>query len=138
MAPTDSLRGATDLTRRHGAGEGGHDDQEVAMGNAPTEPQFKALEVFKLLIADAEGRRDYTTADGTEAKEEVFNRRRDREEDEERSDLRDANYRDIAEPALSLLESLSDSELALLSDLDAAFVEAGLFADRNPVPLMVH
>ena len=104
------------------------------MGNAKveaSEAQLKAIEVFKHLIKDAKGRQDFVTA-APDEKEQVFNRRRGR------GDLRDADYQQIPAEVRQLLEALSDSELALLSDIDATFVNAGLSVERNPFPLMVH
>jgi hypothetical protein len=95
-----------------------------------SEAQLKALEVFKHLIKDAEGRQEWVGARGRE-KEEVFNSRRTRE-------LEDADYQALPAEVRRLLETLSDSELALLSDIDATFVSAGLSVTRNPFPLMVH
>ncbi|HEY7620502.1 MAG TPA: hypothetical protein VH834_12055 [Solirubrobacteraceae bacterium] len=97
--------------------------------------QLVALEVFKDLIKDAEGRREYVNADGPDGKQEVYDRHRNQLDDER---LQTADYSRIEDPARTLLERLSDSELALLSDLDAAFVEAGLSVTANPSPLMVH
>ena len=94
--------------------------------------QLKALEVFKALIKDAQGRRAFTTAETTAEKEKVFNRKRGR------GRLRDAEYNAIPDPARQLLEALSDSELALLSDLDDTFVKAGLSVHASPGALMVH
>jgi hypothetical protein len=93
--------------------------------------QLKALEVFKALIKDAQGRRAFTTAETTAEKEKVFNRKR-------RGRLRDADYNAIPDSARQLLEALSDSELALLSDLDDTFVKAGLSVHASPGALMVH
>jgi hypothetical protein len=95
-----------------------------------TEAQLKALEVFKDLIKDADGRQAWVRARRRE-KEQVFNDRRTEE-------LADADYQALPEEVRRLLETLSDSELALLSDIDATFVSAGLSVTRNPFPLMVH
>jgi hypothetical protein len=95
-----------------------------------SEAQLKALEVFKDLIKDAEGRREWVTARRRD-KVQVFNSRRT-------DDLADADYQALPEEVRRLLETLSDSELALLSDIDATFVSAGLSVTRNPFPLMVH
>jgi hypothetical protein len=100
-----------------------------------TEEQLKALEVFKDLIAHAHGRYAFVTAPEDD-KEEVFDRWKEREEVPE--DLRDAVYTEIPEEVRRLLERLSDSELALFSDIDATFVGAGLAVVRNPYPLMAH
>jgi hypothetical protein len=94
--------------------------------------QLKALEVFKAVIKDARGRRAFTTAQTPEEKEEVFNGKRGS------GDLSDANYKELPDSARQLLEALSDSELALLSDLDNTFVRAGLRVDASPGGLMVH
>jgi hypothetical protein len=91
-----------------------------------TDEQIKALEGFKNVIRSAAGRRDFATAHNKEA---VFNRRRKEPA---------ADYQQIPEKVRALLESLSDSELALLADLDDAFVRAGLSVEANPVPLMIH
>lgn len=96
-----------------------------------TEEQLKALEVFKRIIDDADGRQAWVTASPGK-KEQVFNRRRGRGE------LKDADYQQLPEQVRRLLETLSDSELALLSDIDATFVDAGLYVIRNPTPLMAH
>lgn len=102
-----------------------------------TAEQLKALEVFKQLIKDAEGRRAYATAEGSEAKERAFNDRRDSLPEDERGRLGDADYRTLGE-ALAFLEALSDSELAFFSDLDDAFCDAGLAVHASPGALMVH
>jgi CHAT domain-containing protein len=111
------------------------------MAKTPTDPQLIALEVFKLMIKDPTDRRDYATAKDHEEKKHVFDRRRNklvRGRSKTHESLRDAHYDEIGDPARKLLEGLSNSELALLSDLDSAFVEAGLSIERNPVPLMIH
>jgi hypothetical protein len=95
-----------------------------------SEEQLKALEVFKDIIKDAEGRQAWVGAP-RRSKEEVFNSRRTGE-------LEDADYQTLPVEVRRLLESLSNSELALLSDIDATFVGAGLSVTRNPFPLMVH
>jgi hypothetical protein len=101
-----------------------------------SENQLNALELMKALLADAEWRRKYVLADGTEAKREVFVARRDDESTEDR--LRRADYDAISGPARDLLERLSDSELALLADIDAAFVDSELSVENNPFPLMIY
>lgn len=111
------------------------------MAKTPSDQQLIALEVFKLMIKDPNDRRDYATAKDHEEKKHVFDRRRNklvRGRSKTHESLKDANYDEIGEPARKLLEGLSNSELALLSDLDGAFTEAGLSIERNPVPLMVH
>jgi hypothetical protein len=99
--------------------------------------QLKALEVFKQLIKEAESRRAYVTAEGSEAKEAAFNGRRDSLPARERERLGDADYRELGK-ALAFLEALSDSELAFFSDLDDAFCDAGLSVHASPGALMVH
>jgi hypothetical protein len=108
-------------------------DEGISMASIDASPeQLKALEVFKALIKDAEGRRAFTTAETTAEKERAFNRKRGR------SRLRDAEYNEIPEPARQLLEALSDSELALLADLDHTFVEAGLSVQGSGTAFMIH
>jgi hypothetical protein len=69
------------------------------------------------LVGDAEGRRQFVAASTSDEKKAVFDARKA---------VSEADYTKIPDGTLQLLESLSDSELALLSDLDAAFVEGGL------------
>jgi hypothetical protein len=96
-----------------------------------TEDQLKALEVFKVLIKDDQGRQDFIAAP-PDQKADVVNGRRGTGE------LSDADYTQLPDEVRRLLENLSDDELALLSRIDATFVDAGLFVTRNPRPLMVH
>jgi hypothetical protein len=106
-------------------------------GLTPTieDDQLVALEVFKDLIKDPEGRRKYVAAVGRDGKQTVYDEHKNQLDDER---LQTADYTRITDPARELLERLSDSELALLSDLDDAFVTAGLAVTANPFPLMVH
>jgi hypothetical protein len=84
-------------------------------------PAARALEVVKLLIEDADGRRSYSDdpSGAFDAKKEGL--------DEE--PLRSANYGDIPDNSRRALEALSVYELQLLSDLDRTFVEDGLWVD---------
>jgi hypothetical protein len=100
-----------------------------------TQDQLDALEVFKRLIKDVPRRRDYVAAQGTDQKQAVFDATKSKLSE---ARLRNANYARITDPARQLLETLSDSELALLSDLDDAFVRAGLSVEASPGFLMVH
>jgi hypothetical protein len=93
-----------------------------------SDAQLKALTVFKSVIKDSDGRQEWLAAPRGE-KEPVFNRRRTEE-------LADANYQELPEPVRNLLETLSDSELALLADIDATFVGSGLTLPQYP--LMAH
>ncbi|HZN83086.1 MAG TPA: hypothetical protein VFC01_25910 [Mycobacterium sp.] len=92
------------------------------------EAQLKALVVFESIIKDAEGRQEWLAAPRGE-KEAVFNRHRP-------GDLGDADYSQLPEPVRQLFETLSDSELALLSDINTTLVSAGLSLPQYP--LMAH
>jgi hypothetical protein len=113
----------------------------------------RAIEVFKLLTGSAGGRRGFTVARDNEERqalyqgliEEMLELPEDDErlppalkDPEAREKFRDVRYETIPEGIRVVLEKLSDSELALLSDLDAAYVEAGLSLTSNPVPCAVH
>jgi hypothetical protein len=128
----------TGLTRPPRREEGWREPKEVSVAeiNANAE-QLKALEVFKQLIREPESRRAYVTAEGSEAKEAAFNRRRDALPAGEGERLGNANYRELGE-AVAFLEALSDSELAFFSDLDDAFCDAGLSVHASPGALMAH
>jgi malate synthase len=100
----------------------------TAPSDGATEAQLRALEVFKDLIKDAEGRQEWIAAERGQ-KEQVFNAHRTEA-------LADADYQALPEPVRTLLETLSDSELALLSDIDATFVSSGVTVPG--VPMMAH
>jgi hypothetical protein len=120
-----------------------------------------AIEVFKLLTRTAEGRRRFILAKDNRGRQALFAAMiRDMinlPDDDARlpPELRDpkvrakvrrkfgeefpgVGYATIPAGIRVVLEKLSDSELALLSDLDAAYVEAGLCLTANPVPTAVH
>ena len=103
---------------------------------ANIEPEVaRALEVFKELTRTSEGRQRFATA---EIKRDVFDAKK-RRLPKSLHHLRTADYTAIPEPVRALLERLSVSELALLSDLDATYVEAGLYAEvPSPGFLMIH
>jgi hypothetical protein len=117
----------------------------------------RAIEVFKILTGTAEGRRGFILAKDDAGRQALFEELieelielpegderlppalRDPEVREKfREKFRDVQYETIPEGIRVVLEKLSDSELALLSDLDAAYVEAGLCLTSNPVPCAVH
>jgi hypothetical protein len=100
-----------------------------------TQAQLDALEVFKTLLKDVPRRREYVAAAGTDEKQAVFDAKKSRLGEDR---LRNADYAEIKGPARQLLETLSDSELALLSDVDDAFVRSGLSVEASPGFLMVH
>lgn len=87
--------------------------------------QLIALSALKKLIGDAAGRRAYASASPAE-KADVFNESLDQPH-------ADADYGALPDQAREILEGLSDSELALLSDIDAAFVAGGLRFDSPDV-----
>jgi hypothetical protein len=102
----------------------------------------RALEVFKVLTRTAEGRRDFVAAAQlkddearTAAIQELFDRLI---ANPPVSQLPAAAYSDIPVGVRRVLEHLSDSELALFSDIDAAYVAAGLWLTSNPVEVMAH
>lgn len=111
-------------------------EQESAYRVKPSDAQVMAIELLKALLAESDWRRAFVDAEGTDAKRAVFDARRDDDSTEDR--LRAVNYDELAGPARELLERLSDSELALLADVDAAFVDAGLVVSTNPFPLMIY
>jgi hypothetical protein len=84
------------------------------------EDQLRAIEVLKALITDAEGRRAFMAGKG-----QAFDDMKSRLD----PGLQAADYNAIPDDVRAVLEALSPSELALLSDLDAAFVNAGISAD---------
>jgi hypothetical protein len=83
-------------------------------------PAARALEVVKVLIEDADGRRSYS-----EDPSGAFDAKKEGLEES----LRSANYGDIPDNSRRALEALSVYELQLLSDLDRTFVEDGLWVD---------
>lgn len=93
-----------------------------------TAEQLKSLRVFKDLTSNAEGRQKWLAAPSG-AKEEVFNESRSEE-------LAGASYTQIPPKIRALLESLSESELALLSDINAIYVGSGVTYPN--VPMMAH
>jgi hypothetical protein len=100
----------------------------TAPNGGATDAQLLALQVFKYLTSTAEGRQEWLSAERGQ-KEEVFNAHRSGE-------LANADYGALPDKVRSLLETLSDSELALLSDIDATFVGSGVTVPN--VPMMAH
>jgi hypothetical protein len=95
-----------------------------------TVDQGRALEAFREITKTPDGRRAFA-----EGKQNAF----DAGKKELAGHLRDADYNEIPEPVRALLERLSEPELALLSELDATYVDAGLYADvPSPGFLMIH
>jgi hypothetical protein len=74
--------------------------------------RLAALEAFKELISDPDGRREYAEADDKQA---VFD-----------AHTTGADYEQLPEQTREVLEDLDDTELTLLVRLDSAFVEGGL------------
>ena len=93
-----------------------------------TTAQLDALKVFHALTSNAEGRQKWLTAPPG-LKEQVFKESRPAE-------LADASYTALPPKVRALLESLSESELALLSDINAIYVGAGVTYPN--VPMMAH
>ena len=93
-----------------------------------TAAQLDALRAFHALTSHPEGRQKWLTAP-PELKEQVFNESRPRE-------LADASYTALPPKVRALLESLSESELALLSDINAIYVGSGVTYPN--VPMMAH
>jgi hypothetical protein len=96
--------------------------------NGATEGQLRSLEVFKELTESPEGRQKWLAAPRGE-KETVFNESRSEE-------LANADYLALPPKVRALLESLSESELALLSDINAIYVGSGVTYPN--VPMMAH
>jgi hypothetical protein len=86
---------------------------------------LRALEVFKVLTNDATGRRAFK-----QDPEGAFEDRKTKPDVDAR--LADASYGDLPERLRTVLQRLSHSELALLNDLDAALVDAGLYVRVLP------
>lgn len=115
-------------------------------GKALNHMSVQAIEAFKLLTMTAEGRRAFLLAPARERKQEAFDKlfHPDLEDEErlpdeqtQRHDVqqlgrRDVKYEQIPRGVRDVLEELSDSELALLADLDAACVKAGMSVESNP------
>jgi hypothetical protein len=95
---------------------------------AATAAQLATLQVFHELTSHAEGRQKWLTAPPG-LKEQVFNESRSRE-------LSEASYTALPPKVRALLESLSESELALLSDINAIYV--GSRVTYPNVPMMAH
>ena len=93
-----------------------------------TEAQLKSLRAFHELTSNAEGRQKWLTA-SPGLKEQVFNESRSAE-------LSTASYTEIPPKVRALLESLSESELALLADINAIYVGSGVTVPN--VPMMAH
>ena len=79
---------------------------------AITTKRLKAVEAFKELISDPEGRREYAEA---EDKKAVFDER-----------TSGADYHQLPEETRSVLEDLDNDALELLVRIDAAFADGGL------------
>jgi hypothetical protein len=95
---------------------------------------LRALEVFKALIADDEGRRRFAEADD---KRSVFEAKRDDPDTEE--GLRRVRYEDIPEASRRALEGLTAEQLEGLSRIDTQFVADGLYVDvPSPGKMMIH
>jgi hypothetical protein len=125
------------------------DLDELKAGKHLDKETFQALVVFKLLTKTAEGRREFLLATSDDDRQRLFDELTDpsgseeqgsseEPDDEELKSLRGVQYTGIPEGVRRVLERLSDSELALLSDLDAAYVDAGMSLEGNPASLIVH
>jgi hypothetical protein len=104
--------------------------QIVAQQNIPA---ARALEVFKLLTKTAKGRAAFKASPS-----KAFNEHKKTLKGRH-ANLRSARYTAIPENSRKALAALSVYELELLSNLDATFVEDGLYVDvPSPGPLHYH
>jgi hypothetical protein len=93
-----------------------------------TAAQLLTLRAFHELTNNPEGRQKWLTAPPGR-KEEVFN-------ESLSGELADASYVALPPKVRALLESLSESELALLADINAIYVGSGVTYPN--VPMMAH